>query len=199
MAINDRQMFENKLLSIWSDFSNELTGNTINIQIHEDYDEWKRCFLKIMGFPARVSGGAFASVLNNRHTIHLYVSDTMLLEDRFSAFLHELAHIYLGHFSDAEGTLIEKEAEADGWVAVNFSEEIKTVRRFIHWRQYDCESESELAQPTVSAEEKNKVREEIGEWFVIEKEKKGRLMEWIVFCEHELWSNEFRTRSRAEI
>jgi len=55
-----------------------------------------------------------------------------------------------------------------------------------------------LEQPIVSVEELYKVRNEIGEWSVIEKEKKGRFMKWIVFCDQELWTNELRTRNRTE-
>ena len=170
----------------WKKFSHELIGKPVNIRIHQDYDEWKQCFSEILGFPARMSGGAFASEKESQFTIHLYVPETMVLEDRFGVFLHELAHIHLGHFGEREGDYLAKEAEADGWVAVNFSEEIKTIMRLLHWRRYGGDSESEIERPVVTQEQKERVRSEMGDWFILEDTQKSGLSKWMGTREEEL-------------
>jgi len=183
--VDDRWPIE-KLTSTWTKFSQNLTGKKSRIQLHRDYDEWKECFAKIMGFPSRFSGGAFLSRKRNEFTIHLYLPESMTLEDRFEGFLHELAHIYLDHLGEREGGIVDCDAEADGWVFVNFSEEIRILRRLIHWRRYGEDSVSEIERPDVTQEQIDQIRSDIGDGFILKKKDKSVLSEWLRGNEEEL-------------
>jgi len=175
-----------RILGIWRQFSTDLTGKPVSIRIYRDYNEWKVCFLRVTGMHARMGGSACLSLRNGRHTIHIYVPESFRLEERFRLFLHELGHIHLDHFGKAEGSYLDKESEADAWVALNFSRELNVIDRLVHWRSYGKESYSDSDRPVISGDIMEQVRQDIGDWFIVNDKDKSALSNWINECEEEI-------------
>jgi len=177
------------LLAIWRRFARNLTGNAIGIRVYTEFEPWRKCLARVTGLPTRLSGGACASLFKGQFTIHLYVPDTWWLEERFDLFLHELAHIHLGHFGKRRGSYFDKENEAEAWVAVNFSEELKTIDRCIHWRRFQRESALLLKRKTIPPALKRRTRKELGDWFFITDVERTPLLPWLTEVERDLqWS-----------
>jgi len=180
------QQSSQEILRIWRQFSHELIGVPVRIQIYRDYNEWKVIFVEVTGMPARMGGSACASLNNGKHTIHIYIPESFRIEERFKLFLHELGHIHLGHFGEREGSYLDKENEADAWVALNFSRELKVIDRLVHWQSYGKESETDRNRPVISNEIIEQVRQDMGDWFIVGDEFKSTILNWISKCEEEI-------------
>lgn len=168
-----------ELLSLWCRFAGELTGKKVTIQIYSDYGTWSRRFFRLCGLSARFGGGACVSQRSGKHIIHLYVPETRWLEERFELFLHELAHIHLGHFGERKGSCLTKEVEADAWVAVNFSQELDAIDRFVGWERWQRDPESRRKRRPVTANVRRLIREQFGNWFLVTDAEKLLLESWL--------------------
>ncbi len=185
-------------LALWQRFASELTGKQVSIRIYKEYGDWKECLSRVVGLHPMFAGGACMSARNEKCTIHLYLPGNYYIEDRFYLFLHELAHIYLDHAGKREGAILEMEAEADGWVAVNFAEEIKTLERLMDWHQYGKEHESTGEQKAVSSRQKAAIRKMMGDWFFLTEEDKAPLTPWFQEVEYQLqWQISMNKRMKG--
>lgn len=177
---------QEKLLSTWRQFAQDLTGKRVSIRFDTGYADWKRCLAKVTGLHPRFAGRACASLKGGRFLIYMYLPEGRRLEDSFELFLHELAHIHLGHLGESEKGLFEMEAEADVWVAVNFSEELKLIDRLSRWSNFGHESEASRDWQMIAPEVRERVRGKVANSFFLIDKDKAPLIPWLTSAKREL-------------
>jgi hypothetical protein len=177
---------EDELVSTWREFAQDLTGKKVGIKIHTEYAGWKKCVTDVTGLHPRFVDGACTSLRSGKFTIHLYVPNDRKLDERFEHFLHELAHIHLGHLGESEKGLLEMESEADVWVAVNFSDELRLIDRLRQWTYFDHESEGSRNWQMIAPEMKERVRRKVGKSFFLSDGEKAPLIPWLTGAKREL-------------
>lgn len=186
MNDQSRYLSESAVKELWRDFAQDLTKKKVSIQIYRRLNSWQECFAKVTGLPAFAGGGACLSRRNDAFKIHLYVSEEMWIEERLNLFLHELGHIYLDHLERQEIDYPEKDVEADAWVNVNFTAELRLIKEFVHWERHQYAPILRPKEKALPPGTKRVIREQIGDRFFVTKAQKAPLASWLTECKRKV-------------